>query len=480
MSRGAERQDHTTRPPDDAPAAAPAMESIDGLSPVVVPSGPESSALVHGSLRAVIAKIAIPAVASNLLITLFAALDTYWVGRSIGSAGLAAVTTSLFWIWLVISIAEMVSIGLTAVAARRHGEGRPEDAARAVFEATVFALVLGTVVGGLGALSVDSLFALMRAPDEVTALGRTYLRIYLLGCPLLFGYFVVDAAFRATGDARTPLLLLAAATAITLFLDPMLIHGWWGAPALGIKGAALATLCVRSIAFLVGIVLVNRRGLILRGPLRLDVLATICRVGLPAALTGVMFSLIYVGLTRTATEFGTSAIAALGLGHRIESWLFMVGVGFGAAAAAVVGHNLGAGRSDRAERAGWITTGYASVPGLAFFALGTFASTWAASIFTSDPLVIAETARYLQIAAWSQLVICVELVLEGALGGAGWTLAPMLASTTLTASRLFIAPWAAAQWGTSGIWWTISITAALRGIAMAVLWRSGRWKRAKV
>ena len=467
------------RPPGETPAAAPLFEA-DGLAPVVVTTGAEASELVHGSLRTVIAKIAIPAVTSNLLLTLFIALDTYWVGRSLGAPGLAAVTTSLFWIWLVISVAEMVSIGLIAFAARRHGEGKSEEAARAVFDACVFSVALGAVVAIVGVFSVDALFAVMHAPPAVAALGRTYLATYLFASPLLFGYFVVDAAFRAAGDARTPLLLLGAATALTLVLDPALILGWWGAPALGIQGAAIATVTLRSIAFLVGIALLRKRRLIRPGALQISVLASICRIGLPAAMTGVMFSLIYVGLARTTTQFGTAAIAALGLGHRIESWLFMVGVGFGAAAAAVVGQNLGAGQPDRAARAGWITTGYACVPGIGFFLLGTFASVWAASLFTTDRFVIEETARYLQIAAWSQLVICIELVLEGALAGAGANFAPMLASTTLTASRLLIAPWAAAEWGTIGIWWTISATAAARAIAMAALWKSGRWKRARV
>lgn len=436
--------------------------------------------MVHGSLRAVVVRIAIPAVASNLLITLFVAMDTFWVGRAIGAEGLAAVTTSLFWIWLVISIAEMVSIGLTAVAARRHGEGNPEGSARAVFDAAVFAVALGVVVAAAGVVFVDDLFTLMGAPPAVAALGRTYLATYLLASPLLFGYFVVDAAFRASGDTRTPFALLALATVVTLALDPALINGWWGAPRLGIQGAAMATVATRASAFVAGLWLLRARGLIRMGWPQRRVLATICRVGAPTAVTGVMFSLIYVGLARTTTPFGIAAIAALGLGHRIESWLFMIGLGFGAAAAAVVGHNLGAGRADRAERAGWITTAFASAPGVGFFLLGVFAAPWAAGLFTSDPAVVAETARYLQVAAWSQLVICVEIVLEGALGGAGATLLPMVTSTSLTASRLFLAPWAASQWGTTGIWWVISVTAMARAAAMAALWKSGGWKRSRV
>jgi Na+-driven multidrug efflux pump len=209
-------------------------------------------------------------------------------------------------------------------------------------------------------------------------------------------------------------------------------------------------------------------------------LAAIARIGLPTAVTGVVFSLIYVLVTRTATQFGTPALAALGIGHRVESWLFMIGVGFGAATAAIVGQNLGAGRTDRAARAGWLSLGFCSVFGVVACILELTAPRWFASIFSRDPAVIAEAATYLRIAAVSQLGICAEIVLEGALGGAGYTLAPMLTSTLITASRIPLAAWAAARYGSAGLWWTIALTALGRAIGMVAIWRSGRWKRSSV
>ena len=206
------------------------------------------------------------------------------------------------------------------------------------------------------------------------------------------------------------------------------------------------------------------------------VLGAIARVGLPAAATGVVFSLIYVVLTRTTTEFGTPALAALGIGHRVESWLYMVGIGGGAAAAAIVGQSLGAGMQQRAERAGWQTMLYASAPALVLCILELTIPARLAAVFTHDAAVIAEAARYLRICAVSELVLCAEVVLEGALGGAGDTLPPMLSSTVLTMARIPLAAWAAPRFGVAGIWWTISLTAIGRGLAMMGLWRWGRWK----
>jgi Na+-driven multidrug efflux pump len=206
-------------------------------------------------------------------------------------------------------------------------------------------------------------------------------------------------------------------------------------------------------------------------------MATVLRIGLPTAMTGVVFSIIYVMLTRTATQFGTPALAALGIGHRVESWLYMIGVGCGAATAAIVGQNLGAGRVDRAERAGWISVAFCSVFGVIACVMELAMPERFAGVFSRDPAVVAEGARYLRIAALSQVGICAEIVLEGALGGAGATLPPMLTSTVITASRIPIAAWASARWGIAGLWWTITLTALLRAVAMMAIWRAGRWKK---
>jgi putative MATE family efflux protein len=324
------------------------------------------------------------------------------------------------------------------------------------------------------------LFGIMHAPPEVAALGVRYLGTYLLGAPLIFGFFAVDAAFRAAGDTRTPLYLLIASVGVTLVIDPLLIVGWGPIPALGISGAAIATVGTRAVAFGLGLLIVERRGVLRVGRPNWRAILQVIRIGLPTAVTGVVFSLIYVFVTRTATKFGTPALAAFGIGHRVESWLYMIGVGFGAATAAIVGQNLGAGRTDRAERAGWLSVGFCTLFGVGACILELVGAEWFAGIFSHDPAVIAEGARYLRIAAFSQLGICAEIVLEGALGGAGYTVAPMVTSTVMTASRIPLAAWAASRWGTSGIWWTISLTAIGRAIAMMGIWRSGRWKRARV
>jgi putative MATE family efflux protein len=450
------------------------------LSATTSRSAPTEINLSEDALLGVAIRVGVPAVASALLQTAFVSLDSAWVGHFVGGAGLAAVSTSVFWIWLIVSLAEMVSVGLTAVAARRHGERRPEEAARAVGDALLVTLVVGVVTATLGLTLLPHLFSVMKTPPEVTALGLRYLGTYLAGSPLIFGFFVVDAAFRAAGNTKLTFYMLLFATVIAGTLDPLLITGWGPFPQLGITGAAIATLCVRGSLCVVGIALLRRKRLVTFGSPDWNRIGTICRVGLPTAMTGVIFSLIYVVMTRTTTQFGTPALAALGLGHRIESWMYMVGVGFGAAAAAIVGQNLGAGQPDRAARAGWLILALTGIPGLLACAALLLIPATLAGFFSTEPAVILEATRYLHAAAFAQLVVSGETVLEGALGGAGWTLPPMITSTAVTLARVPLAAWAAVRWGTNGIWWVITVTAIVRALAMMALWASGGWRKSQV
>lgn len=463
--------------PELPPGPALPIDPHEGLAPVAVTSEWEAVGLVTDPLPRTIARFALPAVASSLLMTLFFSVDTYWIGTRVGPTALAAASTAVFWIWLLVSVAEMVNVGLTAVASRRHGAGRGDEAARIAGDALLLSLGLGTLCAVVGLPLLPKMFAVMQVPPEVAALGTRYLGTYLLGAPLIFGFFAIDAAFRAAGDTRTPFLLLSASVGVTLVLDPLLIVGWGPVPALGMTGAAIATVSTRAVAFALGLLLVGRRGVLRIGRPDWRTMLLVCRIGLPTAATGVMFSLIYVAITRTATQFGTPALAALGIGHRVESWLFMIGVGFGAATAAIVGQNLGAGRPDRARQAGWISVGFCTVFGVVACVVELLWPEWFAGIFSDDPAVIAEAAKYLRIAAIAQLGICAEIVLEGALGGAGYTLAPMLTSTVFTAARIPIAIWASATYGSAGLWWTISITAILRALGMVAIWHWGRWHR---
>src|SRR5437763_2028965 len=218
--------------------------------------------LTVGPLRPVILQLAAPAVAMMACHFCFNLIDSIWVGRLIGPAALAAVSTAGFYVWVLLSLGEMVEVGLFAVAARRHGVGHPDLAARAAGAAVLYALGAGTAASLLGFALTGDLFRLMTVPRDVAALGSHYLDTWLLGGPLVFGFFAIEATFRAAGDTRTPFTLLAASVLLSIGLDPLLIAGVGPCPRLGVEGAAVASVRVRGGGLLMGVGIALTRGLI--------------------------------------------------------------------------------------------------------------------------------------------------------------------------------------------------------------------------
>src|SRR2546430_1261050 len=165
-----------------------------------VPPAPRS--LTVGPLRPVILQLAAPAVAMMACHFCFNLIDSIWVGRLIGPAALAAVSTAGFYVWVSLSLGEMVEIGLIAVAARRHGEGDPMRAARAAAAAVAYALIAGLAVSVIGLLITDDLFQLMTVPPQVAKLGHAALA---LGCPAvdhLYAAHALHVALRHAGARR--------------------------------------------------------------------------------------------------------------------------------------------------------------------------------------------------------------------------------------------------------------------------------------
>jgi putative MATE family efflux protein len=419
-------------------------------------------------------------VGATILQGLFNVIDTFWVGRGLGPAALAGVSTAGFTVWMLLSMAELPAVGLTAVASRRHGERRPREAATAVYRAFWLGLILALVLGVGGLLALSGLFELMATPPEVTVQGAAYLAVYLAGAPIVFAYFVMDAAFRSAGDTRTPLILLGVSLGLNTLLDPMLILGLGPFPRMGIQGAALATLLTRAVGCAVGYRWLVSRGLVRRtSPLPKPILR-MAWIGLPVAAGGALFSFVYVVLTRFTSQFGTAALAALGVGHKVESLSYMACIGFGLAAATAVGQNLGAGSRERAAAAGRTATGYAvAITGLAGLAFLLVPGPLMA-VFTSDSAVIAAGSSYLRIVAIAQVFMALEIVLQMAMEGAGYSLVPWIPSSILTLARLPLAPVLSRSLGLAGIWWTISGTAVARGAAVLFIWRRGRWTERSV
>ena len=466
----------------------PSQESNIAPELTAVLSPPEEGPeLTRISISQAILKLAIPAFGSMVILMIFNLVDIWWVGK-LGADALAGMSAAAFLVWLLLAIATLVEAGINSMVARFVGAGDPVTAGKVIGQGLILALFMAIVIGVVGIYTRTAVFELMGLSGMILHHAQNYIFYFLAGLFSYYLVFAVDASFRGTGDTKTPLKMITAGLTLNAVLDPFLIFGIGPFPRMEAGGAALATIIAHFLIFVWGVSILQKRQVKIRINRQLanmidwNVLWRITKIGAPLAFSGVMFSITYMLLTRVLTDFGAAPLAALGLGHRIEGLAYFAAVGFSVAASTLVGQNLGAGKPDRAERSAWLCILYISVilviVSLAFF----FAGKWIILFFINDPEVIREGVAYLKIVALFEVFLGFEIVLEGAFGGSGNSMPPMLVSVPITLARIPLA-WYLAHYldmGSTGVWWAISSTTGLKGIVMALWFRMGRWKKTKV
>jgi putative MATE family efflux protein len=456
------------------------------LEPIPVPVSPGRD-LTAGSLNRHILRLALPAVGMMYLQALYQIIDTFWVGR-LGSEALAGISTGGFILWMIFALVNIVSVGTQAAIARRIGEGDRASADETARQGVLYAVITSVVLGAILLAVRVPLFDMMGTSPEVTRQGLAFLTTMIYGITTLFLSFVITSIFQAAGDTFTPMKLMLLTLVLNAAIAPVLMFGWLGLPAMGIRGTALSTVIARGVFSVAGLVLLVRgRGgirLSLARPFRVDwrLYGRVLRIGTPASLAGILFAAVYMVLVRYVKDFGDESIAALRVGHIAEFLNFSTGLGFAVAAATLVGQNLGAQRPDRAEQAvtrilvllsaliGAVTVVFLALPAPIV------------RIFSADPRVIAAGAEYLVILAYSQVFMGVETVVAGGFSGAGNTLPPMVVSVPLTLVRIPLAYVLTYRLGLGihGIWWAISGTTIVKAVILVIWFRAGRWKHARV
>ncbi len=444
-------------------------------------------------------RLALPAVGSAIVPFLHRAIDMLFC-RELGTNATAALTVSTVAIWIQYAVGLLVSVGLTAIVARYAGAGRDVGARYAAGQGLRFGLLLGLAGGTLGILLTPLMFDAVRATDSVRALGAPYARVHWGSGAFVMLAFAGDAIFRAHANTRTPLLIALSGLLLNVALDAVLIRGAGPIPALGVEGAAWATFAATGFAAALHVALLKRHGLVARrrpgdDELRLGattrlgqprllgidraMVQRVARVGLPATAASLLFNTVYLVLMRCTEEAGGAAAqAGMGVGHTGEGLAYVMGLGWSAAAAALVGRSLGAGEPARAQRQAWSAARQCAL----------FSGVWALVLFLGADTVAGwfaegETARahgasYFRIVSPILALQAFDLVLTGGLGGAGYTLPPMLISAAFTLARIPLAYYAAftLDWGVDGIWWIVTITAAVRAAVLILLFRRGTWK----
>jgi putative MATE family efflux protein len=432
---------------------------------------PIGSALFH---------LALPVLASQLLRLGYQWVDALWV-QPLGVEATAAVTTSIFVMWWVYSLNDIVSIGVTAYVSQLLGAGQTRRAGVAAFHGLRGSALLGLAGTVLGLFGATAVFSIMSPERSLVHIGGGYLGILLAFAPLPLVGFTCESVMRASGDTRTPFLVDLCAVGLNAVLDPFLIYGWGPFPKLGVNGAAWATViawaCMVASYLVMGFrghrafpLAVHAEG----PPIHIRAMA---RVGIPASIIGMMFSVVYIVFARAASHYGSAAVAVVGMVNRIEGLQFITSLAIGTAGAALVGQNLGAGRVDRAEQV--IRTGIRWnlwISGTLTILLTAFPETLL-HLFTRDPEALRLGVPYLRIINLCLIVNGMEIVVTESILGSGHTRAISWIFCSFSLLRIPLALWSPA-WGLGvlGIAWIITGTCVVRGLIILAWAARGTWK----
>lgn len=441
---------------------------------------------------------------------LFSLIDIFWIGY-LGTEALAAVGGISFLIWAIFSVGEILSTGVHAYVSRFFGARKLDDAREFAFFGMISSVILAGILAGILLLAREGIFTAIGYSGEVTELADQYFFTFLIGLPLMFLFMVGEAVFRASGDTKSPMMILGATLFLNALLDPLLIFGYGPVPAFGIRGAAAATVFAHVIAAGWIIVLARRKRLValtpaqpgavkVSNPRRMHSAAQpkhqaappavfpvrlvvntwrMVLIGFPRGISGFSFSLVYLAIARILLVFGEAPIAALGICHRIESIAYLSCVGFSVAAATMIGQNLGARLPARGEKAAWISLFYASAVLLFYSVITAVFAPEIISLFSRDPEVLDAGVSYLRILALMEVFLAFEIVIDGAFSGAGNTLPPMVISLPITALRIPISYIVAVHFGmgVESVWWVIAVSTMIKGILTVAWFRKGNWKR---
>jgi len=466
---------------EKTPLSLSSIEHSDPpLSPNPLALATKQDVLTELPLVKAVARLAWPAMASMLLLNIFQLVDAFWVGR-LGTGSLGGMSASAFFVWCLNSIGMLAGTGVTALVARRVGE---RDLARAAVvggHGLLLALTLGLVTLLIVLPFSGTLLGLLGLDAPVKAAANAYLTPFLFGMPVITCLYAIEALFRGSGDTKTPMWILGGTLLFNAALDPLMIFGLGPFPAMGIAGAAWATIIAHACGLGIALGLLRKRAVRPRlGTFDSKLVGSLIKIGAPIAAGNFLFCVIYIFLTPIIAAHGSAAVAAIGVGHRIEGLAYFACVGFASAAATLVGQHLGANQPDKAERAAWLSALCAGGLVLAFSAIYFTLAAPIFGIFADDAAVVSTGSSYLRIIALFETAMALEVVLEGAFSGAGNSLPPMLISAPLTALRIPVAFYLGKRYGVDAIWWVISVSTLLKGLTMATWFRLGRWKRTTI
>ncbi|WP_291919844.1 MATE family efflux transporter [Chitinophaga sp.] len=440
-----------------------------------------------GSINRAIFLLSIPMILEMAMESLFAVVDIYFVGH-LGVNAITTVGLTESVLSLVYTGAMGLSMAATAMIARRTGEKDPDGAAHAAVQALYPGLMVSLLVGVVGIFFSKDILLLMGAAKEVADYGVAYTKIVLGGNVVVILLFLINGIFRGAGDAALAMRTLWLANGLNILLCPLLISGWGPVPALGLEGAAIATLIGRGAGVTYQLYhLVRGKGLIRITKKHLapvwSLIISVLKIAMGATAQMLIASASWIFLVRIISYFGKDAVAGYTIAIRVMIFTILPAWGMANAAAALVGQNLGAQQPERAATSAWraaffnmIFLGLVAI----VFMVG---SPGIISFFTNDAEVKAIAVQCLRLVSAGYIFYAFGMVLTQSFNGAGDTRTPMMIN--LFAMWMFQMPLAytLSVWlkmGPEGVFWSIVLAESAAAIAAILLFRRGAWKAVKI
>ena len=357
--------------------------------------------LVHKGVFRTLLSMAVPMLAGTFAMNAYNLTDTWFVSR-LGTLPLAAMGFTFPVVMLLTAVAMGIASGITPLVSHAIGRHDHQDAAKLVTHGMLFIGSVTVLISIAGYLLITPIFTKLGADHETLPLVGQYMRIWYIGAVFMAMPMFGNGMLLSMGDSKTAARFMMLGTILNLILDPIMIFGYLGFPAMGIRGAAIATVIAQAVAtaWLVYLLCKKHHLILLRGWGLKDCAASLRRIvsfAIPGVLSMILMPISATVITKLLSHFGNTTIAAIGVITRLEMFAFMIPMAMGISLVPFVSQNFGAEQFGRVRRAWKLSTsfaiGYGALMTLFFF----IGAHWLASLFTDDPKVAATIEMYTRI-----------------------------------------------------------------------------------
>jgi putative MATE family efflux protein len=440
--------------------------------------------MTSGNVRNKLLLLAWPVMLSHLLQTLYNLADAFWLGK-LGRQALTAPTITMHVVFIGFALAMGLGAAGTTLVSQYTGAGRKDLASGVAGQLLTLLTGIGLVIGVAGFLLTPHLLRLLQTPPDAWSMTFDYMRWIWAGIPMLFAFMVYQGVSTGLGDTVGPMQVNLISVVLNVILDPILIFGLGPVPAMGVVGAAIATVFCRGIASLIGVWRLFRgnRGLSIGlHDLRpsASTVGRILRIGLPVGMGQMGTSMGFTVMIGIVNSFGSAVTAAFGVGNRIIHMAMVPAMGLSQANATAVGQNLGAGDENRAQKS---VHSSLLIIGIILLPLTTAMFLFGGDIaraFVNDPTVIALGRTMFRVTTPSVFVFGFLLVILGSFQGSGHTMPVMVLNMSrLWALRIpgaYLLAFTAGM-GAMGIWWAMFISNTVIAVSGWLWFRTGSWKK---